>query len=44
VVAIGPGGRVNLPVELLAEAMMSGSAAARVVDEGILLSRDVGDD
>jgi ABC-type lipoprotein export system ATPase subunit len=44
VVAIDAGGRVDLPRELLAEAMISDRAAARVVDEGILLSRDVGDD
>jgi hypothetical protein len=44
VVAIDAAGRVDLPRELLAEAMISDRAAARVVDEGILLSRDVGDD
>jgi ABC-type lipoprotein export system ATPase subunit len=44
VVAIDPGGRVDLPQDLLAEAMMSDRAIARVVDEGILLSRDAGDD
>jgi ABC-type lipoprotein export system ATPase subunit len=42
-VEIGPEGDVTLPRELLAEAMMSGGATAEVVDEGILLTREVDD-
>ncbi len=42
-VDIGPDGSVPLPRELLAEAMMGGTAIAEVVDEGILLTREADD-
>ena len=44
VVEIGPEGQLDLPRELLAEAMMSLRATAEVVEDGILLNRDAGDD
>ena len=44
VVEIGPEGQLDLPRELLAEAMMSRRATAEVVEDGILLNRDAGDD
>jgi len=44
VVEIGPEGRIDLPRELLAEAMMSVRTTAEVVEDGILLNRDAGDD
>ena len=44
IVEIGPEGRIDLPRELLAEAMMSGRTTAEVVEDGILLNRDAGDD
>ena len=44
VVEIGPEGELVLPRELLAEAMMSERTTAEVVEDGILLNRDAGDD
>lgn len=41
---IAEDGSITLPRELLAEAMMSGRTTAEVIDEGILLNRDSGDD
>jgi ABC-type lipoprotein export system ATPase subunit len=43
VVEVGREGRVDLPIEMLAEAMMGDRATAQVVEEGILLHRDVGE-
>jgi ABC-type lipoprotein export system ATPase subunit len=43
VVDVGREGRVDLPIEMLAEAMMGDRATAQVVEEGILLHRDVGE-
>ena len=40
---VGRVGRVDLPIEMLAEAMMGDRATAQVVEEGILLHRDVGE-
>ncbi len=39
-VAIDPQGRVTIPRELLAEAMFGERATARVVEEGVLLTRE----
>jgi energy-coupling factor transporter ATP-binding protein EcfA2 len=43
IVDIENDGRVVLPRELLAEAMMDDRAIAEVVDEGIMLKREHGD-
>lgn len=43
IVEVGREGRVDLPIEMLAEAMMGDRATAQVVEEGILLHRDVGE-
>jgi ABC-type lipoprotein export system ATPase subunit len=43
IVDVGREGRVDLPIEMLAEAMMGDRATAQVVEEGILLHRDVGE-
>ena len=42
-VDISKDGTVNIPTELLAEAMMGDRAIAEIVQDGILLNRNAGD-
>jgi len=44
VVDVGRDGTVNLPTELLAEAMIAGSVVAELVEDGILLNRRQSED